>query len=37
MSMICPGIADTEMVTDRRGHLTRLSEMLGISREGRGE
>ncbi len=33
VNAICPGIADTEMVTGPEGTLTRLSEMLGISRE----
>ena len=33
VNAICPGIADTEMITGPEGTLTRLSEMLGISRE----
>jgi len=33
VNAICPGIANTEMVTGPEGTLTRLSEMLGMSRE----
>jgi len=33
VNAICPGIADTEMVTGPQGTLTKLSEMLGMSAE----
>jgi len=33
VNAICPGIANTEMVTGPEGTLTKLSEMLGMSRE----
>ncbi len=33
VNAICPGIANTEMITGPEGTLTRLSEMLGMSRE----
>jgi len=33
VNAICPGIANTEMITGPEGTLTRLSEMLGISPE----
>jgi NAD(P)-dependent dehydrogenase (short-subunit alcohol dehydrogenase family) len=33
VNAICPGIANTEMVTGPEGTMARLSEMLGISRE----
>jgi NAD(P)-dependent dehydrogenase (short-subunit alcohol dehydrogenase family) len=33
VNAICPGIADTDMVTGPEGTIARLSEMLGISKE----
>jgi NAD(P)-dependent dehydrogenase (short-subunit alcohol dehydrogenase family) len=33
VNAICPGIADTDMVTGPEGSMAKLSEMLGISRE----
>ncbi|RJP30977.1 MAG: SDR family oxidoreductase [Actinobacteria bacterium] len=33
VNAICPGIANTEMVTGSEGTIARLSEMLGMSRE----
>jgi 3-hydroxybutyrate dehydrogenase len=33
VNAICPGIANTEMVTGPEGTLAKLSEMLGISPE----